>query len=161
MPSAWQVVDGWELLLHGELMLKPIVFPSPNKRHKAILTQIGEVEADHVYYSLSIDGFPHSFVDRVFGKDCLWSPESRFLVVQEWKETDEAGTPKFCQLLIIDVLARRECIIANVEGAKGNILPESFIGESLMYTVIYYGQFGMTKSFESKFQYLNGWQTIK
>jgi len=161
MPSAWQVVDGWELLLHGELMLKPIVFPSPNKRHKAILTQIGEVQADHVYYSLSIDGFPHSFVDRVFGKDCLWSPESRFLVVQEWKETDEAGTPKFCQLLIIDVLARRECIIANVEGAKGSILPESFIGESLMYTVIYYGQFGMTKSFESKFQYLNGWQTIK
>ncbi len=142
-------------------MLKPIVFPSPNKKHKAILTHIGEIQADHDYYSLSVDGIPHSFVDRVFGKVCLWSPESRFLVVQEWKETDEAGAPKFCQLLIIDILARRECVIANVEGAKGVILPESFIGESLMYTVIYYGQFGMTKSFESKFQYLNGWQTIK
>ncbi len=142
-------------------MLKPIVIPSPNKKHKATLTQIGEIQADDGYYSLSIDGLPNSFVDRVFGKVCLWSPESRFLVVQEWKETDEAGVPKLCQLLIIDVLARRECIIANVEGAKGVILPESFIGESLMYTVIYYGQFGMTKSFESKFQYLNGWQTIK
>ena len=125
------------------------------------MTQIGEIQADHAYYSLSIGGFPHSFVDRFFGKACLWSPESRFLAVQEWKEIDEAGTPKFYQLLIIDVLARRECIIANVEGAKGNILPESFIGESLMYTVIYYGQFGMTKSFESRFQYLSGWQTIK
>ena len=142
-------------------MQKPIVLPSPNKKHKAILTLIGEVQTDPGYYSLSIDGFPHSFVDRVFGMACLWSPESRFLVVQEWKETNEAGTPNYCQLLIIDVLARRECIIANVEGAKGNILPESFIGESLMYKVIYYGQFGMTKSFESKFQYLNGWQTIK
>jgi hypothetical protein len=91
----------------------------------------------------------------------LWSPESRFLVVQEWREIDEAGIPNFCRLLIIDVLARRECIIANVEGSKGSILPESFIGESLMYTVTYYGQFGTTKSFESKFQYLNGWQTIK
>jgi len=30
-----------------------------------------------------------------------------------------------------------------------------------MYTVIYYGQFGMTKNFESKFPYLNNWQTIK
>jgi hypothetical protein len=48
-----------------------------------------------------------------------------------------------------------------VEGTKGVILPESFIGDSLMYTVIYYGQFGMTKSFESKFQYLDGWQTLK
>ena len=126
-----------------------------------MLTPIGHIPGDHSYYSLSIDGLPHSFADRIFGKVCLWSPDSRFLVVQEWKETDENGAPKFCQLLIIDVLAKRDCIIANVEGAKGSILPESFIGESLMYTVIYGGQFGMTKSFESKFQYLNGWQIIK
>jgi hypothetical protein len=142
-------------------MQKPLIFPSPNKKHKAILTRKSEAQTDPNYYSLSIDGFPSSLVDRVFGEVCLWSPESRFLVVQEWKETDESGTPHYCELLIIDVLARRECVIANVEGTKGNILPESFIGESLMYTVIYYGQFGMTKSFESKFQYLNGWQIIK
>ncbi|HET9906781.1 MAG TPA: hypothetical protein VFQ23_09065 [Anaerolineales bacterium] len=142
-------------------MSKPIEFQSPNKKHKAVLTPVGQVQADHSYYSLSIDGLPHSFAGRIFGRVCLWSPESRFLVVQEWKESDEGGTPKFCQLLIIDLSARRECIIANVEGAKGSILPESFIGDSLMYTVIYYGQFGMTKSFESRFQYLNGWQIIK
>ncbi|MGB8981972.1 MAG: hypothetical protein WCC12_08865 [Anaerolineales bacterium] len=142
-------------------MAKPTVFPSPNKKRKAVLTLIGEARADHEYYSLSIEGLPHSFAGRVFGKVCLWSPESRFLAVQEWKEIDESGMPKFCLLLLIDVLARRECIIANVEGVKGNILPEGFIGESLMYTVIYYGQFGMTKSFESKFQYLSGWQSIK
>ncbi|HLO34065.1 MAG TPA: hypothetical protein VK249_33275 [Anaerolineales bacterium] len=143
-------------------MSKPIVFSSPNKKYKATLTHLGEEgQADYDFYSLSIEGLSHAFIDRIFGKICLWSPESRFLIVQEWKETDESGAPKYCQLLIIDVLARRECVIANVEGAKGAILPESFIGESLMYTVIYYGQFGMTKSFESKFQYLNGWQTIK
>ncbi len=142
-------------------MLKPIVFISPNKKQKALLTHIGEDQVDHDYYSLSIDGLPDSFTDRIFDKVCLWSPDSRFLIVQEWKEIDDSGAPKFCQLLIIDVLARRECVIANVEGTKGTILPESFIGESLMYTVIYDGQFGMTKSFESKFQYLNGWQTVK
>jgi hypothetical protein len=141
-------------------MLKPIVFPSPDKKHKAILMPIDESQSGD-YYSLSIDGLADSFAGRTFGKVCLWSPESRYLIVQEWKEADDAGTPKFCQLLIVDVLARRECIIANVEGTKGVILPESFIGESLMYTVIYSGQFGMTKSFESKFHYLNGWQTIK
>jgi hypothetical protein len=142
-------------------MQKPIESLSPNKKHKAVLTQIGEPQADSGYYSLSINDLPHSFVGRIFGKVCLWSPESRFLVVQEWTETDEAGAPKFCQLLIIDMLAKRECVIANVEGAKGTILPESFIGDSLMYTVIYGGQFGMTKSFESRFQYLDGWKIIK
>ena len=142
-------------------MQKTIEFLSPNKKHKAVLTYIGEVHEDQGYYSLSIDGLPYSFAGRIFGKVCLWSPESRFLVVQEWKEIEEGGAPKFRQLLIIDMSARRECIIANVEGTKGNILPESFIGDSLMYTVIYGGQFGMTKSFESRFQYLNGWQIIK
>jgi hypothetical protein len=142
-------------------MQKRIEFLSPNKKHKAVLTYTGEIHEDQGYCTLSIDGLPHSFAGRIFGKVCLWSPESRFLVIQEWKEMDEAGAPKFCQLLIIDLSARRECIIANVEATKGSILPESFIGDSLMYTVIYGGQFGMTKSFESRFQYLNGWQIIK
>jgi hypothetical protein len=142
-------------------MADPIVFPSPNKKYKAVLTYLGETRSGSSYYTLSIDKFPLSFVDRVFGKVCLWSPESRFLVVQEWKETNEPNAPKSCLLMIIDILTNRECVIASVEAEKGNILPESFIGESLMYTVIYYGQFGMTKNFESKFPYLNNWQTIK
>ena len=143
-------------------MINPLTFPSPNKKHNAALTHLGEIQSGPDYYSLSIDKYPLAFADRVFGKVCLWSPESRFLAVQEWKDIeDKTILPKYYLLLIIDVLTKRECIIANVEAAKGNILPESFIGESLMYTVIYYGQFGMTKSFESKFQYLNGWQPIK
>jgi hypothetical protein len=142
-------------------MFKQLLFPSPDKRRKAILSYLGETQPDHGYYSLSISGFSYSFEQRVFGRVCMWSPESRFLAVQEWKEPLEANPPKYYVLLIIDVLTKRECIISNVEGIKGNILPEGFIGESLMYTVIYYGQFGITKNFESKFQYLDGWQNLK
>jgi hypothetical protein len=142
-------------------MSKSIELPSPNKKYNVVLTFVGEIQPNQDCYSLFIEGFPYSFGERVFGKVCLWSPESRFLAVQEWIEIDEDSPPKACLLSIIDVLARRECIIANVEGAKGNILPESFIGESLMYKVIYFGPFGMTKSFETKFRYLDGWQTLK
>jgi hypothetical protein len=142
-------------------MPRSIECPSPDNRHKAVLTYLGKVHADQGSYSLSMQGPSLSFTGRIFGKVCVWSPDSRFLVVQEWKEIDEAGVPKFCQLLILDLSARRECVITNVEGSKGNILPESFIGDSLMYTVIYDGQFGMTKSFESRFQYLDGWKIIK
>ncbi|MGZ9164582.1 MAG: hypothetical protein ACXW4U_05330, partial [Anaerolineales bacterium] len=105
-------------------MLNPLVFPSPNKKHKAILAYLGEVRSDLSYYTLSIDKFPLSFADRVFGKACIWSPESRFLAVQEWKEMDELNAPKSYLLLIIDILTNRECVIASVEAEKGNILPE-------------------------------------
>lgn len=142
-------------------MLRSLTFPSPDKKHQADLTYLGEIQSGLSFYTLSIDKYPHSFANRVFGKICLWSPESRFLSVQEWKETNEVDPPKSYLLLIIDILAKRECLIASVEGAKGNILPEGFIGASLTYAVTYYGQFGATKSFESKFQYLDGWQTIK
>ena len=142
-------------------MLNPLVFPSPNHKHKAVLTHVGETRPDSSYYILSIDKSPLSFADRVFGKACIWSPESRFLAVQEWKEMNELNAPKSYLLQVIDILTNRECVIASVEAEKGNILPESFIGESLMYTVIYYGQFGMTKNFESKFPQLNNWQTIR
>ena len=142
-------------------MLKPIVIPSPNKKHKAILTQIGQIQPDHGYYPLSIDGFQNSFENRVFGRVSMWSAESRFLALQEWKEPGEGNPPKYYLLLIIDVLTRRECVISNIEGIKGNILPEGFIGESLLYTVIYYGQFGITKNFESRFQDLDNWQNLK
>jgi len=142
-------------------MKKPIVIPSPDKKRKAVLSYLGETEAGNSYYSLAMDGFPLLFENRVFGRACLWSLDSRFLTVQEWMENDKIAGPKVYMLLIFDFLAKKECVVASVEGAKGNILPEGFIGESLMYTVIYYGPFGTTKNFESKFQYLTGWQTFK
>jgi len=141
-------------------MIKPLTFQAPNKNTSAVLTYLGEIQQDYGYYSLSISGFSNSFDNRAFGRVCMWSPESRFLAVQEWSETVEGHPPKYYILLIIDVLTRRECIISNMEGIKGNILPEGFIGESLMYTVIYYGQFGITRNFESKFQYLDGWRNL-
>jgi len=142
-------------------MSSPLIISSPDKKKKATLTYLGATQSGLSYYTLSIDKFPHSFADRIFGKVCIWSPESRFLSVQEWKEFDGSNAPKFFELLIIDFLAGRECLIASVDGSKGSILPEGFIGESLMYAVLYYGQFGTTKSFESRFQHLDGWQTIK
>jgi hypothetical protein len=142
-------------------MVNQLTFPSPDKKHIAVLTHLGDIQSSTGYYSLSLDRHPLAFANRIFGKFCLWSPESRFLSIQEWKETDGVNSPKSFLLLIIDVLTKRECLIASVDGSKGSIVPEGFIGESLMYAVLYYGPFGTTKSFESRFQYLDGWQTIK
>jgi len=142
-------------------MANQLTFPSPDKKHTAVLTHLGDIQSGTGYYSLSVDRYPLAFANRIFGKFCLWSPESRFLSIQEWKESDGVNSPKSFLLLVVDMLTRRECLIANVDGTKGSIVPEGFIGESLMYAVLYYGVFGTTKSFESRFQYLDGWQPIK
>ena len=142
-------------------MNAPIVIPSPNKKHKAVLSYLGKIQSGREYYSLAIDEIPLSLQKRVFGRVCLWSHDSRFLAVQEWKENDGVTEPKSYLLLILDLVARRECIVAEVEGAKSEINPQEFIGDSLMYTVFYEGQFGTTKNFESNFQHLTGWQALK
>ena len=142
-------------------MANQLTFPSPDKKHTAILTHLGDIQSGSGYYSMAIDRYPLAFANRIFGKFCTWSPESRFLSAQEWKETDGVNSPKSFLLLVIDILTKRECLIASVDGSKGSIVPEGYIGESLMYSVLYYGPFGTTKNFESKFQYLDGWQTIK
>ena len=142
-------------------MDKPIVIPSPDKKRKAVLSLLGTIQSGREFYSLTIDGIPFSLQNRVFGRDCLWSHDSRFLSVQEWKEYDAMTEPKSYLLLILDLLTRRECIVAEVEGSKSEINPQEFIGDSLMYTVFYEGQFGTTKNFESNFQYLTGWEALK
>lgn len=142
-------------------MNKPIIVPSPGKKRRVALTHLGQTASGHEYYALSVDGISVSLQNRIFGRDCVWSQDSRFVSIQEWKELDLQSGPKSYLLLIFDLLTKRECVVAEVEGAKSQITPESFMGESLMYKVIYEGQFGTTKNFESKFQYLNGWQTLK
>jgi hypothetical protein len=143
------------------MMNKPIVIPSPDKKRKASLSLLGKIQSGREYYSLAIEGIPLSLQNRVFGRVCIWSHDSRFLSVQEWKEHDGVTEPKSYLLLIFDLITRRECIVAEVEGSKSEINPQEFMGDSLMYTVFYEGQFGTTKNFESNFQYLTGWQALK
>jgi hypothetical protein len=143
------------------MMNKPIVIPSPNKKRKAVLTYLGKIQSGREYFSLAIDGIPFSLQERVFGHVCLWSSDSRFLAIQEWKENDAVAGPKSYLLVVLDLFTRRECVVAEVVGNKSEITPQGYIGESLMYTVVYDGQFGITKNFESNFQHLAGWQTLK
>jgi len=142
-------------------MNKAIIVPSPDKKRKAVLSYLGSIQSGREYYSLAIDGFPLSLQNRVFGRVCLWSHDSRFLSVQEWKENNPPAEPKSFLLLIFDLLTRQECTVAEVDGAKSEINPQEFMGDSLMYTVFYEGQFGITKNFESNFQHLTGWQALK
>nr|WED68851.1 hypothetical protein PJ912_00385 [Pectobacterium colocasium] len=73
----------------------------------------GEIRFGPPYFSLSIDG--KTLDDRVFGKDMLWSPDSRYLAVQEWLSTAERDGPQTA-LLCIDMLEERQCQISQATG---------------------------------------------
>jgi len=124
---------------------------SPDQMHKATLKFYGEIRFGPRYYSLIIDSL--SFGNRIFGKDFLWSPDSRFFAIQEWKTTDEKKGPQ-TQLLIVDLHTRHECILARAE--KGFIIPKQFDDNKLIYTRGYLGS-GVTKELEIEFLSLNRW----
>ncbi|WP_225084728.1 hypothetical protein U1R68_10210 [Pectobacterium colocasium] len=84
-----------------------------DQQHNAVLVCIGEIRFGPPYFSLSIDG--KALEDRVFGKDMLWSPDSRYLAVQEWLSTAERDGPQTA-LLCIDVLEERQCQVSQAAG---------------------------------------------
>jgi hypothetical protein len=138
-----------------------IEIPSPDRKRNAFLTPLGTTPARRDYFSLAVDSIPLLLRSRIFGQVCLWSYDSRFLAVQEWKENSPTSEPGSYALVILDLFTRQECTVAEVEATRSEINPQEFMGDSLMYTVFYEGPFGTTKNFESNFQHLTGWQAIK
>ncbi|MEQ9842863.1 hypothetical protein [Pectobacterium brasiliense] len=105
--------------------------PSFDRQHTAMLIYAGEIRFGPPYFSLSIDG--KALDDRVFGKDMLWSPDSRYLAVQEWLSTAERDGPQTA-LLCIDVLEERQCQVSQAAG--GFIVPARVEDDKFFYEKI-------------------------
>jgi hypothetical protein len=125
---------------------------SPDRKHLAILRCVGEIRFGPLFFSLTVDSV--SFGERLFGDDYLWSDDSRFLAVQEWKTTDYATGP-ITQLLLIDIVERRECSLSGANG--GWIEPKQFEGSKLIYTKRYADKIA---EFEIEFRGLDRWRPL-
>jgi hypothetical protein len=145
--SASENQAGWWNLSDGRDLIE-----SPDRKHQAILKYVGEIRFGPHYFSLTVDSF--SFGERIFGDDYLWSDDSRFFAVQEWKTTDYATGP-ITKLLLIEDIERRECPLS---GINGWIVPKQFEGSKLIYTKRYYDE-GLDKiaEFEIEFLGLDRW----
>jgi hypothetical protein len=135
--------------------VQSITSTSPDNQHHAFLQYLGEIRFGPAFYTLQIDTI--SFGKRVFGNKFLWSPDSRYVAIQEWETVSEALGPQ-TQLLLIDLETRRECVLSKAE--QGFILPKKFENDKLIYTKEYYGQ-GVVKEFEIEFLSLDRWENIK
>jgi hypothetical protein len=133
---------------------KDIVIKSPNNSHKAILKLAGEIRFGPRYYSLCIDDM--SFGKRIFGDAYLWSHDSKYFAIQEWKTTDYGEGPQ-TQLLLINITDKMECIISSAN--KGFIVPKLFKDHKIIYTKEYKGQ-GIIKEYEMEYRNLNRWSKL-
>ena len=91
---------------------------------------------------------------RFFGDFLLWSPDSRYLAVQEWLTTEEAEGPHTA-LLVIDFAKQRQCRIS--EAKRGFICPLSFEGDVAVYYKRYLGT-GIIREKEMDLAKLQRWE---
>jgi hypothetical protein len=134
--------------------MEDIVVPSPDRAHTAVMKYVGEIRFGPAYYSLALD--QRSFGERVFGKSCLWSPDSRYFAAQEWETMSESDGPR-TRLLLIGLLTERQCVLSRAE--KGFIVPKKFEAEKLIYTKEYY-DLARISEFEIEFLSLDRWEKI-
>ncbi|ACX88239.1 hypothetical protein F6Q07_02385 [Pectobacterium parmentieri] len=130
---------------------------SCDRQHSAMLICVGDIRFGPPYFSLSIDD--KELADRVFGKEMLWSPDSRYLVVQEWLSTAERDGPQTA-LLCIDVREERQCKVSQATG--GFIVPVRFEDDNLIYEKRYFsaGRHGATE-YEIRFTDLPRWRALR
>lgn len=129
---------------------------SPDQQHQAEFRFAGEIRFGPSYFSLTVDGY--ALVGRVFGDKALWSPDSRYLAVQEWLSTAEADGPQTA-LLCLDLLERRQCRVAKAAG--GFITPLRFSDNLLIYRKCYFRADGERSiEYEIAFADLPRWEML-
>lgn len=99
---------------------------SPDGRREAVLEYAGEIRFGPPYYYLRLLGA--AILKRLFGSSLMWSPDSRFLLVQEWLSTSERDGPR-TQIVVFDFLDGRECSLAKAD--QGFVEPLGLEGKTL------------------------------
>jgi hypothetical protein len=134
--------------------MQSIVSTSPDNKHNAVLEYLNEVRFGPSYYSLTVDKI--SFGQRIFGNSYVWSPDSRYLAIQEWETISEERGPQ-TQLLLIDVESERECVLSRAK--RGFIVPKKFEKDKLIYVKKYFVPRTATE-FEIEFLTSNRWEDL-
>jgi hypothetical protein len=125
---------------------------SPDGHQEAVLEVAGEIRFGPPYFHLRVQD--KQFPTRTFGKELVWSPDSRFLLVQEWQSTTEQDGPQ-TRMVAFDFAEGRECVLA--KATHGFVYPIGFLGRVLRYRKSYGG---MTMDYEQEWPRAEGWTAI-
>jgi len=130
------------------------VINSPDGGHVVHLEFEGEIRFGPVYFSITLDG--RSLRPRIFGNSILWSPDSRYVAVQEWMTIDYKSGPK-TKLVVIDVIRGSEADIVLVDG--GFVEATSIASGIVMSKGTYLGT-GQELRFRHELPDAGDWRTV-
>jgi len=128
--------------------------PSPCRRYEARLSPSAGSIWDCSHALLTLQDMV--FGSRIFGWHGIWSPCSRYFAVTEWLDVNTTHCPDM-QLVIVDVLAGKECIVEQV--TCGFVEPMYFEDEALKYNKIGRGMDARTVE-HRRIEELTGWRPV-
>ena len=127
---------------------------SPDKTRQVRFCFEGEIRFGPAYFRVQIT--ERGDDERIYGETFQWSPDSRFLALQEWLTTDYQKGPKTA-LRVFDFLARREAQVSWAD--KGFIAPLRFEGATLVYEKRYLAS-GKVAEYEIDLDGLDRWEPM-
>lgn len=127
---------------------------SPDNKHKIDLQYESEIRFGPPYYKLKIDG--KKIKRKLWGDTILWSPDSKFVALQEWLTTDYSKGP-ITRLVLIDIHTKKYSNFRTVE--KGFTENYQFTDESIIYEK-HYKASGSINKVEVDFENINNWKKL-
>ncbi|KAA9001321.1 hypothetical protein FJU30_08885 [Affinibrenneria salicis] len=130
--------------------------PAPDNQHSAEFIIAGEIRFGPAYFSLALDGLV--LPERLFGNEALWSPDSRYLAVQEWLAVAGDRGPHTA-LLCLDITTQTLRRVSSASG--GFITPLRFEADKLIYHKRYFSAGGeRCIEYEIAFAALPDWEPL-
>jgi hypothetical protein len=125
---------------------------SPDGKHTAVFIVQGEIRYGPMYFSLSIDQKPVE--KRIFGDEFQWSPDSRYLAVQEWLTMDYEEGPR-TRAILFDLEQNRLGYLKAVN--KGFATDFVFDNNKIIYKQQFKGM-GRTEEVEVDISQIVNWR---
>lgn len=124
---------------------------SPDQRHEVQWIDLGEIPFGPAYGEIKIQG--QTLAYRVFGRTVMWSPDSRYLALQEWLSTCRSQGP-YTKLLILDFVKQQRLEASTAKG--GFISPLRFEQDKVIYLKEYFKK-GTIGEYEMDLQSCERW----
>jgi hypothetical protein len=129
-------------------------YSSPDKIHQAKFIYESEIRFGPAYFRLEINGIQIS--GKLFGDKLFWSPDSKYLAVEEWMTTDYQKGP-VTRLLLLDLENKKMSAFKII--SKGFLRKVEFLNDRLIY-IKEYTATGRGAESEVEYKNIKNWDKI-
>lgn len=130
------------------------ILTSPNRKIHGQLIEAGKIRFGPPFFELRIE--PYDFTGHSFSGRCLWSKDSRFLVMVECLSQDYASGPH-TGLYLIDFQRERQCPLIELQG--GQLVPIRFHPPYLEFQRRFLG-LGWEREYDIDFEAQKTWSPL-